>query len=171
MSELIAEPRILIDGKLVEAASGATYGNINPAAEEVAGEVADGGAEDMDRAIDAARRAFDDTDWATNAAFRQRCLQQLKDALDKEKESLRPQIVTEVGAPIMLTYAVQQDSCIEDMQWEIDLIDRYDWEQELPVHEFMGMRSSRKIVREPVGELVDRELLLPVVPVDEVDLP
>ncbi|HMG26460.1 MAG TPA: aldehyde dehydrogenase family protein, partial [Acidimicrobiia bacterium] len=151
MSELAAEPRMLIDGKLVDAASGATYGNVNPATEEVAGEVADAGPADMDRAIEAARRGFDDTDWSTNPAFRKRCLQQLKDALDKEKETLRPQIVTEVGAPISLTYAVQQDSCIEDMQFEIDLIDGYEWEYELPAHEFMGMRSVRKVVREPVG--------------------
>src|SRR4029450_11386309 len=106
---------------------------------------------DMDGAIAAARRAFDETDWSTNPAFRQRCLQQLKAALDKEKETLRPQLVTEVGTPIMLTYAVQQDSCIEDMQWEIDLIDRYEWERALPSHEFMGMHSSRKVVHEPVG--------------------
>jgi aldehyde dehydrogenase (NAD+) len=142
---------MLIDGKLVEAASGKTYDNVNPATEEVAGQVADGGPDDMARAIDAARRAFDDTDWSTDPAFRRRCLQQLKDALEREKETLRPQIVTEVGAPIMLTYAVQQDSCIEDMQWEIDLIDRYQWEHDLPVHEFFGMRSARKVVREPVG--------------------
>ena len=151
MSELAAEPRMLIDGKLVDAASGAAYRNLNPATEEVAGEVADAGPDDMDRAIEAARRAFDDTDWSTNPAFRKRCLQQLKDALDKEKETLRPQIVTEVGAPISLTYAVQQDSCIEDMQFEVDLIDGYEWEYELPTHEFMGMRSVRKVVREPVG--------------------
>ena len=31
------------------------------------------------------------------------------------------------------------------------LVERYEWERELPVHEFMGMRSSRKVVREPVG--------------------
>jgi aldehyde dehydrogenase (NAD+) len=151
MNDLMAEPRMLIDGKLVEAASGATYGNVNPATEAVAGQVADAGADDMERAIDAARRAFDETDWSTNPVFRQRCLQQLKDALDKEKEALRPQLVTEVGTPIMLTYAVQQDTCIEDMQWEIDLIDRYEWERQLPVHEFMGMRSSRTVVHEPVG--------------------
>ncbi len=151
MSELAAEPRMLIDGKLVEAASGKTYDNVNPATEEVAGQVADAGTEDMERAIDAARRAFDDTNWSADPKFRQRCLQQLKDALEREKESLRPQIVTEVGAPIMLTYAVQQDSCIEDMQWEIDLVDHYEWEQDLPVHEFMGMRSARKVVREPAG--------------------
>ena len=44
----------------------------------------------------------------------------------------------------MLTYAVQLDSCIDDMQWEIDLIDRYEWEHDLPVHEFLGMRSARQ---------------------------
>ena len=56
---------------------------------------------------------------------------QLKDALAKHKEELRPQIVAEVGTPIGLTYAIQQDSCIDDMQWDIDLIDRYEWEYEL----------------------------------------
>jgi aldehyde dehydrogenase (NAD+) len=57
----------------------------------------------------------------------------------KHKEELRPQIVAEVGTPVGLTYAVQQDSCIDDMQWDIDLIDRYEWEYELGSHEFFGM--------------------------------
>jgi aldehyde dehydrogenase (NAD+) len=145
------EQRMLIDGKLTDAASGKAYSNINPATEEVIGEIADADTGDMDRAIEAARRAFDDTDWSTNREFRKRCLQQLKEALDRERETLRPQIVAEVGAPIMLTYAVQLDSCIDDMQFEIDLIDQYDWEEDLPVHEFMGMRSARRVVREPMG--------------------
>ncbi len=56
---------MLIDGKLVETASGKTFANINPATEEVIGEVADATAADMHRAIDAARRAFDESDWST----------------------------------------------------------------------------------------------------------
>ena len=52
------ESKLYIDGELVEAASGKTYPNINPATEDVMGEVADAGPEDMDRAIVAARRAF-----------------------------------------------------------------------------------------------------------------
>ena len=56
----------------------------------------------------------------------------------KDREKLRPQIVAEVGTPIGLTYAVQQDSCIDDMQWDIDLIDSYEWEYDLAVHEFFG---------------------------------
>jgi aldehyde dehydrogenase (NAD+) len=144
-----AEHRMLIDGKLTEA--DATYDNVNPATEEVIGQVADATPADMDRAIAGARRAFDETDWSTNRDLRKRCLQQLHDALDREREALRPQIVAEVGTPIMLTYAVQQDSCIDDMLWDIELLDRYEWEKDLPVHEFMGMRSARRVVREPIG--------------------
>jgi aldehyde dehydrogenase (NAD+) len=51
----------------------------------------------------------------------------------------------------MLTHAVQLDSCIPDMRWDIDAIDRIEWESELGVHEFMGMRSNRLVLREPVG--------------------
>ena len=55
---------MMIDGKLVDGAAG-TFTNINPATEEVIGEVADASKADMHRAIDAARRAFDETDWST----------------------------------------------------------------------------------------------------------
>jgi aldehyde dehydrogenase (NAD+) len=151
MTAVNGEARMLIDGKLVEAAGGRTYENINPATEESIGSVADASAEDVDRAIGAARRAFDETDWSTNRAFRKQCLQQLKEALEKHKEELRPQIVGEVGCPIGLTFAVQQDSCIEDLQWDIELIDRFEWERELGEHEFFGMRSNRQVWREPIG--------------------
>ena len=151
MMELAFEARMLIDGKLVEATGGRTYDNINPATESVIGPVADASADDMDRAIDAARRAFDESEWATNRALRKAGLLQLKEALEKRKEELRPQIVAEVGTPIGLTYAVQQDSCIEDMQWDIDLIDRYEWEYELGSHEFFGMTSNRLVTKEPIG--------------------
>lgn len=145
------ESRMLIDGELVEAEGGRTYPNINPATEEVIGEVADASVADMQRAIAAARRAFDETDWSTNHELRKRCLQQLHDALEAHKEELRPQIVAEVGTPVALTFAIQQDSSIEDMQWDIDLIDRYEWEAELGTHEFFGMQSNRRVVKEAIG--------------------
>ncbi len=151
MADFDAESQLFIDGKLTDAASGATFANVNPATEEVIGQVADAGTVDMDRAIGAARRAFDESDWSTNRSLRRRCLQQLKDALDRERETLRPQIVAEVGSPIMLTYAIQLDSCIDDLQWDIDLIDSYEWHQDLPINEFMGMRSARKVFKEPIG--------------------
>src|SRR4029079_3454678 len=82
------ESKMMIDGKLVDGSAG-TFTNINPATEEPLGEVADASKEDMGRAIDAARRAFDETDWSVNHSFRQRCLLQLQDAIEAEQEELR----------------------------------------------------------------------------------
>ena len=53
---------LLIDGKLVPASDGSTFETVNPATEEVLGAAADGTVADMDAAIDAARRAFDEGD-------------------------------------------------------------------------------------------------------------
>jgi aldehyde dehydrogenase (NAD+) len=145
------ESRLLIDGKLVEATGRRTYTNLNPATEEAIGAVADATREDMDRAIGAARRAFDETDWPTNLERRAACLRQLQSALEKHKEESRGQIVAEVGTPIMLTYAVQQDSCIADMGWDIRCAEEYAWESELGVHEFFGAKSARLVRREPIG--------------------
>ncbi len=145
------ESRMLIDGELVEAEAGRTYNNINPATEEVIGVVADASPGDMQRAIAAARRAFNESPWATDRELRKRCLLQLQTALANTREDLRPQIVAEVGTPIALTFAIQQDSCIDDMTWDIDVIDRYEWERELGVHEFFGLTSNRLVVKEPIG--------------------
>ena len=103
------EPRMLIDGKLVDGEAG-TFRNINPATEEVLGEVADASQADMQRAIDAARRAFDETDWSTNRALRKRCLEQLHAALEAEREALREELILEVGCPRMLTHGPQLDA-------------------------------------------------------------
>ena len=77
MAELAGESQMLIDGDMVDALSGKTFTNINPATEEAIGEIADGGIEDIDRSVTAARRAFDETNWATDKAFRKKCLEQL----------------------------------------------------------------------------------------------
>ncbi|GAC1311603.1 MAG: aldehyde dehydrogenase family protein [Acidimicrobiales bacterium] len=146
------EIRMLIDGELTEARSGRRFDNINPATEEVLGQVADADAADMDRAIAAARRAFDETDWATNRAFRQRCLGQLQAALEAEREELRSELVAEVGCPVLLTYGPQLDAPLEDgLRWPAAAIDTFPWERELPVGTAFGSRSWRTVVKEPVG--------------------
>ena len=58
-SFLSSPGKLLIDGEWVPAASGRTFETINPATEERLAEVAHGEAEDIDRAVRAARRAFD----------------------------------------------------------------------------------------------------------------
>ena len=108
------ETRMLIDGELVHAEGGKTYDNINPATEESIGVVADASSGDMHRAIKAARRAFDETDWSTNKELRKRGLRQLHDAIVEDKEQLRLELVAEVGTPIMVTNIAQLEGPLED---------------------------------------------------------
>jgi len=60
------EYKMLIDGELVGASGGRVYDNINPATEEVIGTAPKAGADDIEKAILAARRAFDTTSWSTD---------------------------------------------------------------------------------------------------------
>lgn len=146
------EVRMLIGGELVEGRAGRRFDNVNPATEEVLGQVADGGAEDMDLAIAAARKAFDETGWSTDRAFRQRCLRQLQDAIVAEQELFRSELVAEVGCPLAITYGPQLDAPLEDgLLWPAKTIDDFEWERELPIGEAFGMRSWRKVVKEPAG--------------------
>ena len=86
MTEYFREERLLIDGELVQATGARTYENINPATEEVIGVAADAGTEDIERAIAAGRRAFDETDWSRDHSLRSRCLRQLHDAKSRPNE-------------------------------------------------------------------------------------
>ena len=148
----LGERRLLVDGELCEASSGATFDNINPATEEVLGVVADATAADMDRAIAAARRAFDETDWTTNHWLRKRCLEQLQAALEEERELIRAELVAEVGAPLLITYGPQLDAPLSDgLLWPASQIDGYPWERELPEGNAFGSRSWRTVAKEPVG--------------------
>src|SRR4051794_9917607 len=99
----IAEHRMYIDGALVESSSRAVFDNIDPSTEQVIGVTTDGTAQDFDRAIAAARRAFDTTDWSRDNALRARCLRQLHAALERHKEEIRPLLVSEVGTCVWLT--------------------------------------------------------------------
>lgn len=146
------EPRMLIDGTLTEAASGARYDNINPATEEVIGATADAAAVDMDRAIAAARAAFDTTDWSTNRSFRKRCLEQLHRALNDEKEALRAELVAEAGTPVSITYLAQLDWPLADaFSYPARMIDEFPWQRELPATEIFGGTNIRRVHKEAVG--------------------
>ncbi len=148
------EKRMLIDGKLVETASGQTFANINPATEEVIGEVTDATAADIHHAIDAARRAFDESDWSTDHAFRKRCLEQLQEALEAEQEELREELILEVGCPRMVTQGPQLDAPLAGgLTHPAKLIDEYPWEVDLgeEVSALTGQLTAKRIWREPVG--------------------
>lgn len=149
--QLIAEERNLIDGKLVGASNGGTFDNINPATEEVIGVCANATRQDIETAIAAARRAFDESDWSTNHAFRSKCLKQLCDALDRSRELFRRVVVAEAGSPLLLTYTIQCDGCIDAMPYWADLANGYEYERKLADIRFMGQRQGRIMRREAVG--------------------
>src|SRR3984957_4782194 len=110
---------LLIDGKLTSGSQG-TFPPINPAPEEVLGVAADADAEDMGRAIEAARRAFDETDWSLNTELRVRCVRQLREAMHQHLEELRDLTIAEVGAPRMLTAIAQLEVRVYDRGFASD---------------------------------------------------
>jgi aldehyde dehydrogenase (NAD+) len=147
------ETRMLIDGKLVHSENGATFANINPATEEKLGDVADATRGDMRRAIAAARRAFDNTDWSTNRELRKHCLSQLQKAIEEEKEELREQLILEAGCPRMTTTRQQLDVPVADgLRHPIELMDKYAWETVLPDAKGpSGDANARRIWKEAIG--------------------
>ena len=82
--------KLLIDGDWVEAASGKTFETLNPATEEVLAEVAHGQAEDIEKAVKAARRAFaDDSPWRRmNASDRGRLIWRISELIEEYAEEL-----------------------------------------------------------------------------------
>ncbi|MDT5101853.1 MAG: aldehyde dehydrogenase [Mycobacterium sp.] len=147
------ESRMMIDGKLVDGEAG-TFTNINPANEDVLGEVADASKADMHRAIDAARRSFDETDWSTNHELRKRCLEQLHEAIENELEEVREELILEVGAPRAVTHGPHLDAPLEDgLKYPARLIDSFEWETDLgdKVVSVTGVNTRRKVWHEPVG--------------------
>jgi aldehyde dehydrogenase (NAD+) len=144
------QSQLFIDGKL-EAGSGGTFQTVNPATEEVLGVAADATADDMGRAIEAARRAFDDTDWSVNTELRVRGIRQLQQALRDHADELRELAISEVGAPRMLTAMAQFDGPVEDLSFCADTAESYQWTTDLGIAEPMGIKTRRTIAREAIG--------------------
>ena len=145
------EDRLLIDGELVAAEGGRTFATLNPATGAVICELADATVGDAGRAVAAARRAFDETDWATDRDLRLRSLRQLHQALIDHADELRPLIVADVGAPVMLTEGPQQDTPVAMINWYADLLERYEFSEDLGLSEFRGTPQQRWVEREPIG--------------------
>ncbi len=144
-------PQMLIDGRLADSSDGRSYDVINPATEEVIGEVADGGPAEIEAAVAAARTAFDDTEWSRDHKFRRRCILQLRDALQADAENLRDLTRAEVGAPRLLTHGPQFDAPVADIGFVAELLAGYEWRRDLGVAEPMGVPSRRWVLREAAG--------------------
>src|SRR5262249_47856158 len=95
--------RMLIDGKWVEAVSGKTFPSLNPATGDVLAQVAEGDRVDIDRAVAAARHAFEGP-WSKWKPFeRQPLLLKIADLVERHFEELALLDTLDMGAPISRT--------------------------------------------------------------------
>ncbi len=151
MSDLPPAPQLLLDGKLSAASGGATYPILNPATGAEIGQAPDATAADMEAAIAAARRAFDETDWSTDVELRVRCLRQLHQALLEEEQSFKALTTAEVGMPGFMMGAAGFDVPVDGLRWVTDLAESYEFESDLGIATPMGIPSRRTLRREAVG--------------------
>src|SRR6516225_12087598 len=85
----VKDQMLLIGGKWQPSASGKTFPTTNPATGEVICQVAEGDKADVDLAVKAARRAFEDGPWPKmNASERGRLLNRLADLIEQKSEEL-----------------------------------------------------------------------------------
>lgn len=145
------EERMLLDGQLVHGSSAATFSNVDPATGEELGRVADATADDLERAIAAARRSFDETDWRHDGAFRRHCLEQLSDAMREELDVLRAAVVAELGSPVRLAANVQVDPVIDKIAHMATFAEAWTSPTTLPDTVAGRFRHHRQILREPIG--------------------
>ncbi|MDO9407751.1 aldehyde dehydrogenase family protein [Patulibacter sp.] len=98
----IGDTRLLIDGDRVDAAEGATFDVFNPATGELLAKVAEARAEDVDRAVKAARRAFESGPWRDmKPAERARVIWKLGDLLLENAAELGGLETLDNGKPFL----------------------------------------------------------------------
>ena len=93
--------KILINGKWVEAASGKTFPSYNPATGDVLARIAEGDREDIDRAVKAARAAFESGPWSKmTPSERGRLIWKIGDLIDKHNEEFAQLESLDNGKPL-----------------------------------------------------------------------
>ena len=151
MEQPAPEPLLLIGGRLRAASDGGTFPIVSPATGQVIGHAPDATDADASAAIDAARRAFDESAWARDPKLRAHCLRQLRAALDADFEALREITIAEAGAPRMWTEGPQLRIPVDGLDYLVDLLEGYEWERDLGPARPMGIPTRRRVTREPAG--------------------
>jgi acyl-CoA reductase-like NAD-dependent aldehyde dehydrogenase len=102
---------MLIGGEWTQAQSGEAFATVNPATGSVLAEVASGGPADVDRAVAAARRAFEEPSWAgMNPHDRTLVLLRVADAIEAHSEELATLESLDGGIPITVTRGMVADA-------------------------------------------------------------
>jgi len=130
-----------IDGAWVDPVEPKELKVINPATEEVSGVISMGGAKDVDRAVSAARRAFDSYSRSTPAE-RVALMERILTAYKAHYEEIVQAISIEMGAPITLAKGAQAGVGVGHISAMIDVLKNFKFEE---------MRGTVRLVQEPVG--------------------
>jgi acyl-CoA reductase-like NAD-dependent aldehyde dehydrogenase len=139
--EVSVRERLYANGEWVEPAGGGMLDVINSTTEEVMGRVPEGTAEDINRAVAAARKAFDS--WSiTSAAERAGFLQKISAGLVARQNEIAAIIASEVGMPLPLAMMVQAGMPAMVMGSYAKLLGDYSFEEQI---------GNSLVVKEPVG--------------------
>ncbi len=147
-AEAIDPPRdLFIDGQRVPAASGARYATIAGRDGSAIAQVAQGGVEDVDRAVRSARRAFDDGRWSDRPPEeRKTVMLRLAELIREHLDELALLEALDGGKPIRDTLAVDVPSAATTFQWFGESIDKV-YGQVGPT----GPDVLSLVTREPIG--------------------
>ncbi|MGH9045699.1 MAG: aldehyde dehydrogenase family protein [Acidimicrobiales bacterium] len=133
--------KIFIGGAWIESEGDGTIAVVNPATEVVIAEVPAGTAADADKAVRAARAAFDS--WgATPPAERGKYLGRIADVLSARSDELAATISSEVGMPLKVAHMMQVAGPLAHLASHADLAEEFAWEEKL---------GANLVVRAPVG--------------------
>src|SRR5271169_4642041 len=130
-----------IDGAWVNPVEAKELKVINPATEEVSGVISMGSAKDVDRAVMAARRAFDGYS-RTTPAERVALMERILGAYKAHYDEVVQAISIEMGAPITLAKGAQAGVGVGHISAMIDVLKNFKFEE---------MRGTVRLVQEPVG--------------------
>jgi aldehyde dehydrogenase (NAD+) len=138
---------LFIDGEFVESSGDGRIEVISPHTEQVIGFTPDGTAEDIDRAVAAARRAFDEGPWPRmSLEERLEKLQALHDLLNERAMDFAGLMAQEVGSPIQFSIIAQSYASWMILGYYLGMAPGYPFEE---VRD--GMLGKVLVRKEPVG--------------------
>ena len=143
--------QLLINGKWVDAASGKTFATYNPATGEVLAHVAEGDREDIDRAVKAARAAFETGPWSKiSPATRGKMIWKLADLIEKHLEEFAQIESLDNGKPLAIARVADVPLTIEHMRYYAGWATKIEGNT-IPLTLAPPSKFLAYTVREPVG--------------------
>ena len=142
MAEARHHDTLFIDGAWVASTGTGTIEVIDPSTEQVCGSIPEGTAEDVDRAVAAARAAFDGGWGQATVEERRKAVQRLAEALEARHGELAQVMATEMGMPITYAGMIQAGLPVANLKLHLDLMDQVEWETTV---------GNSLVLREPVG--------------------